>query len=119
VQVLRNIDDETAGGTGRNLIYTSALTKKPLELGKIAQAQRRGAGFIYHCAEGQPGSLVTREFTDVANAGCLDKTFIGIHCSAITTSEWQRWDKSKAGAIAPDGHLKFPHLWPPQTPPGR
>lgn len=108
LQVLRNIDDETAGGTDRNLIYTSALTKKPLELGKMAQAQRRGAGFIYHCAEGQPGSLVTREFTDVANAGCLDKTFIGIHCSAITPPDWQLWDKSKAGAIA---WSPFSNLW--------
>jgi len=108
IQVLRNIDDETAGGTDHNLIYTSALTKKPLELGKIAQAQRRGAGFIYHCAEGQPGSLVAREFIDAANAGCLDKTFIGIHCNAITAAEWQRWAKPNAGAIA---WSPFSNLW--------
>ncbi len=47
IQVLRDIDDETAGSTGRNLIFTSALTKRPLELAKIAQEQRNGAGFIY------------------------------------------------------------------------
>ena len=29
VEVLRHIDDETAGATNRNLIVTSALTKKP------------------------------------------------------------------------------------------
>ena len=108
VQVLRNIDDETAGKTGRNLIYTSALTKKPLELGKVAQAQMRGAGFIYHCAEGQAGSLVAREFIDAANAGCLGKTFIGIHCNAITAADWQRWAKNKAGAIA---WSPFSNLW--------
>ena len=108
VQVLRNIDDETAGSTDRNLIYTSALTKKPLELGKMAQAQLRGAGFIYHCAEGQRGSLVAREFVDVANAGCLSKTFIGIHCNAITPSEWQRWSTSNAGAVA---WSPFSNLW--------
>jgi cytosine/adenosine deaminase-related metal-dependent hydrolase len=108
VQVLRNVDDETAGTTDHHLIYTSALTKRPLELAKMAQAQRRGAGFIYHCAEGQVGSLVVREFVDAANAGCLDKTFIGIHCNAIDASEWQRWAKSKAGTLA---WSPFSNLW--------
>ena len=74
----------------------------------MAQAQKRGAGFIYHCAEGQVGSLVVREFLDAANAGCLDKTFIGIHCNAIDASEWQRWAKSKAGALA---WSPFSNLW--------
>jgi cytosine/adenosine deaminase-related metal-dependent hydrolase len=108
VQVLRNIDDETVGKSNHNLIYTSALTKTPLDLGRIAQAQMKGAGFIYHCAEGQAGSLVAREFVDAANAGCLDSTFIGIHCNAITASDWQRWDKSKAGALA---WSPFSNLW--------
>jgi len=27
------------------------------------------------------------------------KTFIGIHCSAITSDDWQRWEKAKAGAM--------------------
>ena len=108
VQVLRNIDDETAGTRDRNRVYTSALTKKPLELARIAQAVNTGAGFIYHCAEGQVRSLVAREFVDVANAGCLARTFIGVHCNAITSAEWQRWDKRKAGAIA---WSPFSNLW--------
>lgn len=107
-RVLRNIDDETAGGASQELIYTSALTKKPLELAKVAQAQQRGAGFIYHCAEGQVGSLVAREFIDAANAGCLQDTFIGIHCNAITAPEWQRWSKNKAGAVV---WSPFSNLW--------
>ena len=108
VQVLRDIDDETAGKNDRNLIYTSALTKKPLELGRMAQAQKQGAGFIYHCAEGQVGSLVAREFVDVANAGCLEKTLIGIHCNAVSGPDWKRWAASKAGAIA---WSPFSNLW--------
>jgi len=74
----------------------------------MAQAQKNGAGFIYHCAEGQVGSLVAREFVDVANAGCLEKTFIGIHCNAITNADWQRWAKSKAGAVV---WSPFSNLW--------
>lgn len=108
VQVLRNIDDETVGGTDHGLIRTSTLTLKPLELGTMAQAENQGAGFIYHCAEGQLGSLVTREFVDAANAGCLEQTFIGIHCSAVPASDWQRWDKRKPGAVA---WSPFSNLW--------
>jgi 5-methylthioadenosine/S-adenosylhomocysteine deaminase len=108
VQVLRNVDDETVGGTDHDLIRTSALTLKPLALGEMAQAQREGRGFIYHCAEGQVGSLVVREFVDAANAGCLEKTFIGVHCNAIAGAEWKRWGKSKGGAVA---WSPFSNLW--------
>lgn len=108
VQVLRNIDDETVGGTNHELIRTSTLTLAPLDLAKAAQAQKQGAGFIYHCAEGQPDSLVEREFLDAANAGCLEKNFIGIHCNAVGETEWQRWDKRKGGAVV---WSPFSNLW--------
>lgn len=108
VQVLRNIDDETAGGTSHDLIYTSTLTLKPLELAKRAQAQRNGAGFIYHCGEGAAGSLVQREFIDSANAGCLGKTFIGIHCNSVLPQDWTRWPKADAGAVV---WSPFSNLW--------
>ena len=108
VQVLRNIDDETAGTTNHSLIFTSALTKGPQELAQMALAQRQGAGFIYHCAEGQLGSLVQREFVDAANAGCLENRFIGIHCNAITKAEWRRWAPGSAGAVA---WSPFSNLW--------
>jgi 5-methylthioadenosine/S-adenosylhomocysteine deaminase len=97
--VLRNIDDEKIGTTNRNLIYTSALTEKPLQLAQTAQHMARGAGFIYHCSEGQAGSIVAREFTDVANAGCLLKTFVGIHCNAVADADWKRWQRADAGAV--------------------
>jgi len=108
VQALRNIDDETVGGTNHGLIRTSTLTLKPLALGAMAQLQKQGTGFIYHCAEGQAGSIVAREFVDAGNAGCLGKTFIGIHCNAIAGTDWQRWDKSKGGAVA---WSPFSNLW--------
>jgi 5-methylthioadenosine/S-adenosylhomocysteine deaminase len=108
VQVLRNVDDETAGTTNHDLIYTSALTKQPLALAKMAQALNKGAGFIYHCAEGQPQSLVTREFVDAANAGCLARTFIAIHCNAIQESDWKRWALNRAGTVV---WSPFSNLW--------
>lgn len=104
VQVLRDVDEEG----GQDLIRTSALTKNAHDLSQMAQIESGGAGFIYHCAEGQVGSLVAREFVDAANAGCLGKTFIGIHCNAIVGSDWDRWDKAKAGTIV---WSPFSNLW--------
>jgi 5-methylthioadenosine/S-adenosylhomocysteine deaminase len=104
VQVLRDIDEEGK----RELIFTSALTKDVAALAKMAQAELHGAGFIYHCAEGQVGSIVAREFVDVANAGCLLKTFIGIHCNAVAGAEWKRWAKAQAGTIV---WSPFSNLW--------
>ena len=97
--VLRNIDDEKAGTTNRNLVYTSVITETPIQLAHTAQLISRGAGFIYHCSEGQPGSVVSREFTDVANAGCLSKKLVAIHCNAVSDSDWERWKPSEAGAV--------------------
>jgi 5-methylthioadenosine/S-adenosylhomocysteine deaminase len=108
VMVLRNIDDEKAGTTSRNLIYTSALTENPLQLAHTAQLMSRGAGFVYHCAEGQPGSVVAREFTDVAAAGCLTKTLAAIHCNAVADSDWERWQPADAGAVV---WSPFSNLW--------
>jgi 5-methylthioadenosine/S-adenosylhomocysteine deaminase len=109
VQVLRDIDEEKANSTNRNLIHTSTLTLPLLDLGKMAQAENKGEGFIYHCAEGQAGSVVAKEFSDVSNAGCLQKTFIGIHCNAVSGDDWKRWTpKDKTGAVV---WSPFSNLW--------
>jgi cytosine/adenosine deaminase-related metal-dependent hydrolase len=97
-QLLRNIDTEKAG-SGKDLILTSALTKTPVDLARIGQAEAKGTGFIYHCAEGQPGSIVAREFTDAATAGCLAPTFFGIHCTSVGAGDWKLWTRDRAGAL--------------------
>jgi len=106
--VVRNIDDEAAGTGNPNLIYTSALTKTPIDLGKMAQAEGKGVGFIYHCAEGQVGSVVAKEFSDAANAGCLKKTFMGIHVNAIAADDWTRWPTADVGTVV---WSPFSNLW--------
>lgn len=106
--VLRNIDDEKAGTTNRNLVYTSVITETPLQLAHTAQLMNGGVGFIYHCAEGLPGSVVAREFNDAANAGCLQKKLLAIHCNAVDDEDWQRWKESDAGAVV---WSPFSNLW--------
>jgi 5-methylthioadenosine/S-adenosylhomocysteine deaminase len=105
---LRDIDDEKAGTSSRNLVYTSVITETPPQLAKTAQLMRGGAAFIYHCAEGQPGSVVAQEFSDVADAGCLGKKLIAIHCNAVADSDWDRWSSPDAGAVV---WSPFSNLW--------
>jgi 5-methylthioadenosine/S-adenosylhomocysteine deaminase len=106
-QIVRNIDTEKSG-TSKDLVLTSALTKTPADLARVAQAEGQGTGFIYHCAEGQQGTIVVREFTDAANAGCLRKTFIGIHCTSLSATDWARWASTDAGAVV---WSPFSNLW--------
>ena len=94
VQVLRNIDDETAGGTEPDLIYTSTLTMKPLDLAKMAQAQKNGAGFIYHCAEGQVGSLVAARVRRLCQRRLPGQDLHRHPLQSLSRPDWQRWAKA-------------------------
>ena len=68
----------------------------------LATAVRRttdGAGFIYHCAEGQRESRVLRDFTDLERAEGLLPTLIAIHCCAVDADNWATWTTAKAGGV--------------------
>ena len=71
--LIRNIEDETLGGT---LDGTPRARLDPDAEGRRPSAPRRpddapAPTFIYHCAEGQRGSIVAREFEAARMAGCL------------------------------------------------
>ena len=87
--LVRNVDEEEFGTGDRNLIYTSVLTLDPPALRARATTLAAGRGFIYHCAEGKPGSVVAREFSDVRAADCLQERLIGVHCTAVT--DFRAW----------------------------
>jgi cytosine/adenosine deaminase-related metal-dependent hydrolase len=97
--VMRNIDAEKAGQSSDDLIYTSVVTKTGEALAESVRRMAAGAGFIYHCAEGQRGSRVLRDFTDLERAEGLLQTFIGIHCSAVESAEWSKWMPQSAGGV--------------------
>lgn len=97
--VVRNIDAEDAG-TGRNdLIYTSVVTKTGESLATAVRRMGDGSGFIYHCSEGQRGSRVLRDYTDLRRAEGLLPTLIGIHCSAVDAGSWTKWSVADAGGV--------------------
>jgi 5-methylthioadenosine/S-adenosylhomocysteine deaminase len=103
--LVRNVDEEEFGTGDRNLIYTSVLTLAPPQLRARAVTLTAGRGFIYHCAEGQPGSVVAREYTDVRAADCLQERLIGVHCTAVT--DFSAWS-AKPGAVV---WSPFSNLW--------
>jgi cytosine/adenosine deaminase-related metal-dependent hydrolase len=104
--LVRNVEDETFGTHDTNLVYASVLTQKPAALADSANKMRAGSAFVYHCAEGQRGSIVAREFTEAAAAGCLQPTFVAVHTNAVEPSAYAHWTDQGAIAWSP-----FSNLW--------
>jgi cytosine/adenosine deaminase-related metal-dependent hydrolase len=104
--VVRNAEDETWGTHDSNLIQASTLTLKPEGLLKKAARMREGSAFIYHCSEGQVGTVVAQEFHDAQKADCLQERFIAVHCNAIDPKDFATWRKHGAVVWSP-----FSNLW--------
>ncbi len=104
--LVRNIEDERFGGRDANLVYASVLTAKPAALAEKARRMREGSAFIYHCAEGQPGTLVAREYADAEAADCLQERLIAVHANAVTAADLARWRSPGAIAWSP-----FSNFW--------
>lgn len=104
--LVRNVEDEAFGTRNTNLVYASVLTLKAPVLASRANQMRLGSTFVYHCAEGQRGSIVAREFQDAARAGCLGPRFVAVHANAIDPAWLADWDEPGAIAWSP-----FSNLW--------
>ena len=114
--LVRSVDDEDLGTGDRNLIRTSALTLDKDGLRERAEALDSGAsGFLYHCAEGQLGSLVARELEDVADTNCLREKLIAIHLNAVEGDAFRRWaERARLAGDEGPGSLvwsPFSNLW--------
>ncbi len=112
-RLVRSVDDEDLG-TG-DMVRTSALTLDDDELRERAERMEQGFGFIYHCGEGQKGSIVTREFDDVATTNCLRQNLIAIHMNALDGDVFRQW-KERAELAGDDGPgtlvwSPFSNLW--------
>ena len=109
--LVRNVEDETFGGGDPNRVYASVLTLKGPDLAARANqmrttASRVGSAFIYHCGEGQLGSIVQREFTDAGSAGCLQPNFVAVHANSVSAAALATWPHPGAIAWSP-----FSNLW--------
>ncbi|HVF05159.1 MAG TPA: hypothetical protein VNA20_09980 [Frankiaceae bacterium] len=108
--LVRNLEDETFGTGNANLVYASVLTAKPAQLAARANSMRAGSLFVYHCAEGKPGTIVAREFEAAQRAGCLQNRFVAVHATAVPKEGFAAWGGQGAapGAIA---WSPFSNLW--------
>jgi hypothetical protein len=52
--------------------------------------------------------VVAQEFGDAAMAGCLRRTFIGVHCTSVESAAWNQWSTPDAGAVV---WSPFSNLW--------
>jgi hypothetical protein len=67
---------------------------------------KAGAAFIYHCAEGQPNSIVEREYQSARRCGCLQRGFIAIHTNAVNPDDYDTWTEPGTIVWSP-----FSNLW--------
>jgi len=103
--LVRNVEDETFGTKDSDLVYAATLTAKPAALADRANKMDRSV-FVYHCAEGQRGSIVAREYRDATDAGCLKERFVAVHASAVDGAAFATWKHPGAIAWSP-----FSNLW--------
>lgn len=114
-RLVRCVDSDDVGPLADPVrVYT--LTLKPEELGSRRTAMQDGSVFIYHCAEGQPGSIVRREFTDLDQQGCLQQRMVTVHATALGAADFARW-RTRARQVStskPFGTVvwsPFSNLW--------
>ncbi|HET9444447.1 MAG TPA: hypothetical protein VFO65_14050 [Acidimicrobiales bacterium] len=108
-RLVRSVDDDQPGSL-KDPTSVSALTLDVAGLASRKAAMDEGRVFLYHCAEGQPGSRVRQEFDDLATAGCLRTQLVAIHCSAVGREEFERWRRAAApGRGKPAGTI----VWSP------
>lgn len=104
--LVRSVDNDAIGAV-KDPVSVSALTLELTDLVKRAQLLEEGRAFVYHCGEGQPGSIAAREFDDLAKADCLQRGTIAIHCTALEAAAFAKW-KKKPGTVV---WSPFSNLW--------
>jgi hypothetical protein len=106
--LVRNVEDERLGNRlPSTRVLASTLTLKPDQLGTRAGQMRAGSAFIYHCAEGQRDTIVTREFRDLQTMGCLQRRLVAIHACALRPEAFDAWS-GEAGTVV---WSPFSNLW--------
>ena len=101
-RLVRSVDDDRVGPLP-DPVMVSALTLEPSGLRRRSESFRGGSIFVYHCAEGRPGTRVVEEFTALGQNGCLQPSMVAIHASALDGSHFEHWKdeaKPKPGETA-------------------
>ncbi|MFT3803840.1 MAG: amidohydrolase family protein [Burkholderiaceae bacterium] len=106
--LLRNVEDETLGKTIKSTkILASTLKLNNETLGRRATQMRNASTFIYHCAEGQVGSIVESEYQALKLTGCLQHNLVAIHTNALEGPEYGQWSAAPGTVV----WSPFSNLW--------
>lgn len=111
-RLVRSVDDDQVGPLPDPIsVSVQALDKEGLRK-RAKEVLGTGRSFVYHLAEGQPGSLVAREVDSLSGPGwtCLRPGFVAIHANALDRAAFALW-KRKAGA--PAGSTSGTVVWSP------
>jgi cytosine/adenosine deaminase-related metal-dependent hydrolase len=108
-RLVRSAEDDAVGGVA-DPVLASALRMSVDALRDRAPQIRAGRLFVYHCAEGRPGSRVTEEFDDVEAAGCLQPGLAAVHCTALDGGHFARW---RAASAPGPGETAGTVVWSP------
>ena len=113
-RLVRCVDDDRIGPQP-DPVKVSALTLEPADLGSRSTAMGAGSVFIYHCAEGQPGSSSPASSTIWTEPAACSSGW-----SACTRRRWTRattrWHTKarQVSTVAPFGSVvwsPFSNLW--------
>jgi 5-methylthioadenosine/S-adenosylhomocysteine deaminase len=105
--LVRVVENEATGPHPDPIRTRTLTTTDPGPLVPYVRGMNDGQGFIYHCAEGQPDSVVTKEYDALATAQGLVENLIAIHCNALDGSDFARWSP-RPGTLV---WSPFSNLW--------
>ncbi|MFP5377884.1 MAG: hypothetical protein ACLGIO_14035 [Acidimicrobiia bacterium] len=113
-RLVRSVDDDQLGPLA-DPVSVSLRTLPRAELRRRAlEVLRSGRSFVYHLAEGRPGSAAAGDFEDLSGPGwsCLHPSFVAIHATALDANAFIRW---RAVADPPPGTTAGTVVWSPTS----
>jgi 5-methylthioadenosine/S-adenosylhomocysteine deaminase len=110
-RLVRSVDDDQVGALV-DPVVVSTLTLDAEGLRTKADALGAGRSFVYHCGEGQRGSIAAREFDALTGRGwsCLSPGLIAIHCCSLDADRFAAW---RAAAAPAPGETAGTVVWSP------
>ena len=103
--MVRNVEKEAIGV--KKPIFQSVLPATGEQLDTTAGRMAQGRSFIYHLGEGVD-PVLRNEFTLLHDHGCVGDGLIGIHSTALTAADYDKWRATGGGAVV---WSPFSNLW--------
>ena len=104
--MVRNVEYETFRTGVQRVNQAVFALKDEKDFAKVKRRMDAGNAFIYHLSEGTDPFLRS-EYDAMGRHGCIAPRFVGIHCTALSDSEFADWTP-RGGSIV---WSPFSNLW--------